>query len=229
MSRRSRGGRRNRNRRSGTAAGNNPPQRKPRLNSRQRAALYPAVAAQQGGEYCVHCDRDQKQLGEDGESLQLCIDHVNNNPHDNRRVNLQLLCHSCNTSKNHPALPPTAEQEKPPSTEILLNRSYEGKFRRWVASEFMANENLLYEIGELVADGAELTGASTDTIKKYVLKMRSKFGMYDLFGPIAAGGKVYLKLKEQYRSRAEPLEIPTEAADAEPDAQQKLDEALDGS
>ena len=185
------------------------------------------MAAQQGGEYCVNCNRDAKDLGEAGECLTLCIDHVNNDQSDNRRVNLQLLCRACNTEKNHPALPPGAEHAKPPSTEILLNRSYEGRFRRWCAGEFAKNDALLYAVDDLISDGAELTGASPDTIKKYIHKMRSpKFGMYDLLGPLTPGGKVYLKLKEQYRGDS-PIQMPTESEDAEPSAQTILDDALE--
>ena len=211
--------------------------RRPRLNSRQRAALYPVAAAQQGGEYCVHCSRTPQELAADGESNQLCLDHVNNDPADNRRLNLQLLCKSCNTRKNHPAEPGMARRLRPPSVEIQLNRSYEPNFRRWLSEQFQANENLQYPTDQVVADGAEYTGASVDTIEKYVLKVTSRYGMYDELGPLVSGGKKFVILRPEYRNNstgtgtAAPSIVepppPTEAAAPADSAQATLDAASD--
>ena len=72
------------------------------MNKKDHDRWYPLIMAKQGGEYCTLCGKTIKQLIEDGQSGQLCIDHINNNNSINHLDNFQFLCKSCNTIKNHP-------------------------------------------------------------------------------------------------------------------------------
>ncbi len=147
----------------------------------------------QGGEYCVLCGRDRIQLVKEGLSGNLCIDHKNNNNNNNHISNLQFLCHSCNTKKNHPSL--EDPQERVMTPEMALGRAYEKKFRKWVSGLIQTPENhgvLQYDF--VVNSGAEQIGCSTETIKRYLKKLTSKAGAYEW---IDRDG-LYLKLKERY-------------------------------
>ncbi len=170
--------------------------RKARLSAERRARLYPVVAAQQGGEYCVHCNSTPDDLRLAGRHPVLCIDHVNNNPRDNDRRNLQLLCRSCNTKKNHTATAPAAE--RPPGPELAINRVSEPAFRRWLTEIFAADPNLQYAEGDLINDAAEWCSVGPDTIGRYLGKAASpRYGMYRRARNEA--GTKYVELRPEFR------------------------------
>lgn len=165
-----------------------------RLNSRQRKMLYISILVRQGGEYCAICGRRRKQLLEDGLSGELCIDHKDNRNSNNRLTNLQFLCHSCNTKKNHPSI--EDPQQRVMTPEMALGKSYEKRFRKWVSGLIQSPENhgvLQYEF--LVNSGAERIGCSPETIKRYLKKLTSKAGSYEW----VERDELYLKLKDRYK------------------------------
>ena len=164
-----------------------------RLNSRQRQGLYNLLLARVGGEICQLCGRTRVQLIKAGLSPNLVIDHKNNNNSDNRLSNLQFLCHSCNTKKNHPTL--EEPQQRVMTPEMALGRSYEKRFRRWVSGLIQTPDNhgiLAYDF--LVHSGAEQIGCSPETIKRYLKKMTSQAGAYEWL----ERGELYIKLKDRF-------------------------------
>ena len=164
-----------------------------RLNSRQRKELYVIVFARQGGEYCAMCGRTRLQLVKDGLSSNLCIDHKDNNNNNNRLSNLQFLCHSCNTKKNHPTI--EDPQQRVMTPEMALGRAYEKKFRKWVSGLIQSPEyHGLLQYDFIVHSGAERIGCSPETIKRYLKKMTSKAGAYEWI----ERDEIYLKLKDSY-------------------------------
>ena len=165
------------------------------MNSENRARRYPLVVKKQHGEYCVKCGIEPWMLKEQGKNPILFIDHINNNNSDNRLENYQLLCRSCNTKKNHPQNAEPFERTQTP--EMILGKRYESDFRRWVAGQFMENENIGLEVDHLINAGAEKVGCSTETIKRYLRKMTSSEGMYEYLDKF---GSVCLVLKEQYKN-----------------------------
>lgn len=164
------------------------------LNKKQRDEIYPHVIAKQGGEFCVACGRDLEALKRDGHKPELCIDNFDNSGNHKNIQNLQLLCHSCNTIKNHPQTSVPFHRSATP--EMILGKRYEADFRRWVQGFFMENENIGLEYDHLVNSGAEKVNCSTETIKRYLRKMTSSEGIYEWEDRF---GSVLLVLKSQYK------------------------------
>ena len=164
-----------------------------RLNSRQRQGLYNLLLVRVGGEFCQMCGKTRIQLIKAGLSPNLVIDHKNNNNNDNRLSNLQFLCHSCNTRKNHPSI--EEPQQRVMTPEMALGRAYEKRFRRWVSGLIQTPDNnglLAYDF--LVHSGAEQIGCSPETIKRYLKKMTSQAGAYEWL----ERGELYIKLKNRF-------------------------------
>ena len=149
------------------------------MNSKTRKELYPMVVSQQGGEYCVYCNKTIQDLAMEGKSTTFCID-IDDNSGNHSKSNLrqmQLLCRSCNTKKNHPSnMEPFHRQATP---ELILGKKYEKHFRNWVAGLYMPNENAGFHHDYIVNSGAEMIGCSTETIKRYLAKMTSTEGNYE--------------------------------------------------
>lgn len=165
------------------------------MNSRQRALLFPHIEAKQGGRFCVICGKTEQELLRDGQSAQLCIDHRDNNNNHNELENLQFLCHSCNTKKNHPRL--EEPQQRVMTPEMAFGKSYEKRFKRWVIGQILTPENYgVLEYDFLVNSGAEHVDCSTETIKRYLKKMTSKNGMYEW---IERDTGLYMHLKPEYQ------------------------------
>ena len=162
------------------------------MNSKTRDELYPMVVAQQGGEYCVYCNKTRKDLVDEGKSSVLCID-VDDNSGNHSKSNLrqmQLLCKSCNTKKNHPGnMEPFHRQATP---ELILGKRNEKHYRRWVAGLFMTNENATFPYDYVVESGAEKIECSIEAVKNYLRKMTSEEGNYYW---TARNGSSYLALK----------------------------------
>ena len=165
------------------------------MNSTQRKYWYSQILAKQGGEYCIMCCRTINDLSQDGESIKLCIDHRDNNNNHNSIDNMQFLCKSCNTKKNHPET--TVPFNRMATPEMSAGKRYEKDFRKWVAGQFMVNENIGLEYLHLVNAGAEKVDCSTETIKRYLAKMTSSEGIYEWFDKF---GSIVLVLKDQYKN-----------------------------
>ena len=165
------------------------------MNSKQREMLIPHIEAKQGGKFCVLCGKTKEQLMNDGKSGQLCIDHKDNNNNHNELENLQFLCHSCNTKKNHPSI--EEPQQRVMTPEMVMGRSVEKRFRRWVNGLLLIPENNgVLEYNFLVNSGAEKVDCSPETIKRYLLKLTSKEGMYECFERVT---ETFLQLKQEYQ------------------------------
>ncbi len=164
-------------------------------NKETRDREYPLIVEKQRGEYCVLCKIEPWILAEQGKSPILFIDHINNNNSDNRLMNYQLLCRSCNTKKNHPSLAEPFKRSATP--EMITGKKYEADFRRWVAGQFMNDENCGLQYPYLINSGAEFVGCSPETIKRYLSKMSSQEGIYEWFE--SSQGTV-LVLKQQYKN-----------------------------
>lgn len=166
------------------------------MNKRQRDMLYPFVVARQGGEFCVGCGRAKQGLIRDGHKAEFCLDCIDNSGDHSKVENLQLLCHSCNTTKNHPLTDVPFHRSATP--EMIVGKRYEGDFRRWVAGFFMENENAGLEYDFLVSSGAEKVSCSTETIKRYLKKMTSEQGMYVWENRF---GSVLLILRPEFKNK----------------------------
>jgi hypothetical protein len=159
-----------------------------RLNKRTRDKLFPILAARDG-EFCAACDKV-------GSTQSLVVDHIDNNPNNNSLDNLQLLCRSCNTKKNPRGkakpLNDSAEISSLPTTEtIRLNWKYEQQFREWLEAQVRRYERV--ELDDAIASGAEVTGASTATIERYLKKLCSSAGRFRVS---AIDGRKFVEFKE---------------------------------
>ena len=167
------------------------------MNKKTRDALYPLVVAQQGGEYCVHCNRTILNLTRAGFKAELCID-LDDNSGNHSKKNLrqmQLLCHSCNTKKNHPAL--AEPYSRTASPEMIKGKIDEGNFRRWVLGHYMENENIGLTFDYLTNTGSEIVGNSQESCKRYLAKMTSSAGIYEW---MSRSDGIFLVLKENSKS-----------------------------
>ena len=142
-----------------------------RMSSPDRKRIYPLVVQQQGGEYCVYCNKTKEDLLNQGLYTEFCID-VDDNSGNHSITNLrqmQLLCKSCNTKKNHPQNSEVFQRSS--SAEIVLGTRYERDFRKWVIGLYMENENAGFTYEYVVNNGADYVGCSTETVKRYLKKM----------------------------------------------------------
>ena len=144
------------------------------LNKRQRDELYPQILAKQDGEFCNICGLSLRQLELWGRTKQLVIDRIDNNS-DYRIENCQLICKSCNRKKNPHRLVVYQRELTP---EMIKNIKGEPTFRRWLVGQICTHRHISYE--DTVSSGAEFCGLSTETIKRYMRKLLSKEGMYEL-------------------------------------------------
>jgi len=109
------------------------------MNKKTRDILYPLVVAQQGGEYCVFCDKTKHDLISCGHKGEFCID-VDDNSGNHSIKNLrmmQLACHSCNTKKNHPTLEEPFSRSATP--EMIKGKKYGATVG--IAATFKSPEN----------------------------------------------------------------------------------------
>jgi len=166
-----------------------------RMNSRNRKVLYQQIAKQQG-DWCNVCR-------EPSDSKPLVIDHIDNDNSNSDLPNLQLLCRSCNNRKN-PRGP--GKKQSPicmDGSEHLPPRRFTPEMEKNLVSEplfrqFVANEILKYgkkELVGLICAGAEEASCSTPTATRYLQKMTSSQGKYEVV--IVEGGKKYVRSREQ--------------------------------
>jgi len=119
----------------------------------------------------------------------LIIEHKDNNPLNWEEKNLQLACQSCNVKKNPPYRKKrdvdnlrvrvcVEDDPKPQSAEMLRNMRSEPTFREWLKKEMSAK--LEMEIEDIINSGAEVAEISIDTVKRYLKKLTSRLGPYNL-------------------------------------------------
>lgn len=164
------------------------------MNSTQRKYWYQQIIIKQGAEFCIMCGRNQSKLIDAGESPKLCVDHKDNNNGNNYIENMQFLCKSCNTKKNHPQT--TVPFERTSTPEMAAGKRFESDFRRWISGLFMADDSAGFEYHYIVSTGAETVNCSPETIKRYLSKMTSAAGTYEWFDKF---GSVVLVVKEKYK------------------------------
>ena len=135
-------------------------------------------------------------LAEDGASPKLCIDHISNDQRDSSLPNLQLLCRSCNTKKNHPARDPLAG-DRPPGPEMTINRRAEPMFARWLAEQFMGDPDRHYLSKTLVNEAAAHCDCAQATIRRYLDKRTTD--ELDMYREVGTGPDRYVELRESMK------------------------------
>ena len=139
------------------------------MNGLTRKKTY-HIIAERGGEYCRCCGALRTERA-------LVIDHRDNNNGNNSLDNLQLLCRRCNYLKNprRPVDMCVSKEESPDQSELLVNRTREPIFRKFVWH--LINEGELIPEEELINSGSEHSGISPVTAKRYLNKMCSSIGI----------------------------------------------------
>lgn len=157
------------------------------MNGREKDRLYPIIC-RRDGEFCRGCGKLPTETKEGF----LLIDHKDNNNSNNDIENLQLLCRRCNYLKNprSKSLP-----ERPQSAEMKKGERMERYFRNWLFGVVTQNHKWLLE--DVIDAGAEKTGGSTETIKRYLRKCVSSEGMYEIVE--GQQGREFIQFKPEHR------------------------------
>lgn len=99
----------------------------------------------------------------------IIIDHIDNTEHTDKDGikggNLQLLCRSCNTSKN----PPYSDlkgMDQQFTAAMKIHRSRFRLFAQWLWDQIRVNGNISYD--EAIDSGSYVCKCSTETIKRYL-------------------------------------------------------------
>ena len=160
-----------------------------RMSKELHDKLYP-ILIKNNGAYCALC---HKLESETKEKL-LVIDHRNNDNSDNRLENLQLLCRSCNFIKN-PEDEITELSESETDLALKKNEVMEKEFRRWIYGHVLEMGKVLLK--DAIYGGAEIVGGSPATTTRYIKKMTSIAGMYEIVQ--LQDSLKYLRFKKEYR------------------------------
>ena len=148
------------------------------MNSRMRKMVYGFLRLR-GGARCQICKISENER-------ELVVDHIDNNNANNSPENFQLLCRRCNYNKN----PRLAEREPLDNVgvcvsqqldipmEIRINREKEPLFRTYVLQRIAIEGES--EKADLVYAGAEKIGISPKTSMKYLKKMCSSEGQFQI-------------------------------------------------
>ena len=180
-----------------------------------------------------------KECGATPDSVHpLDIDHIDGNPANNSPDNLRFLCRSCNTSKGIrrvqgvgtyleregeivdsstlPSADATTQLKAKVnyscgSPEMQVNDAVETEFRLWAFALLLRKGE--YPLEDLVADGAEMTGASMNAVRNYLKKLCSpQYGPLEKFR-FAGKGPVHIRIKSKIRQAVSSDKItPFEAA-----------------
>lgn len=126
------------------------------------------------------------------------IDHIDGNPANHDPMNLRLLCHSCNiktalershkiTSEHHGVfveregenLSATAKIKakldyQRGSLEMQANDYFELSFRNYITAKIKQKGEIEKE--DAIGSGAEVSGASVNACRNYLIKMTSSEG-----------------------------------------------------
>jgi len=146
------------------------------MNSHTRKMLYPIVIKHQGAEICNNssCPYHRKKywiLG--SKKPELCIDHIDNNNSNNSLENLQLLCKSCNTKKNHPRTTEPTTRNAPP--EFIAGKKNYKKFKKYLFGRLEEpNANNAIKFDDFIDDASNFIDCTQQSIRNYLLKMKSK-------------------------------------------------------
>ena len=134
------------------------------MNKRLHDLLYPLIEEKQG-KICANF--------ECGNVEDLFIDHIDNNNSNNDIDNLQFLCRSCNTKKNHPrTTEPTIRNAPPEYTAGKKNYKLAKKYIYGRLHDPEEHEALYLD--DLIDDVANFVDCSQTQVKNYINKMCSK-------------------------------------------------------
>lgn len=139
------------------------------MNGHTRAKKYEFLA-KRDGEYCRGCSALPSEK-------QLVLDHVDNNPKNNKEENLQILCRRCNYLKNPRGRPLDLcerEEQTEDQSELEISRQKEPAFRKFVHQQL--NEQQRIPEKDLINSTCEVIGISPVTGKRYLDKMCSSSG-----------------------------------------------------
>ncbi len=166
--------------------------------------FYPKLV-QRGGEKCNKCNKP-------GNLKTLVIDHIDNNNSNNKLSNLQLLCRSCNNRKNPRGKGKKLshvyirgdEHEPPkiPSPEMKKNQECEPVFREWLKINMLKRGKM--STTDILDAGAEKADCSQSTINRYLRKVCSFEGKYEVF---EEDGQKYVRFKPEYEASMRKEEI----------------------
>lgn len=169
------------------------------LNKREREILYPKIVEHQGGSFCNNCGATRRSLEANKRDSKLIVDRKNNQQgywiQDQRtgakipRIkNLQLVCKGCNKRKEYEKPLIT---ERPMTPEMVVNNSKEPFFRKYIHGIIDIKGKIEWE--DAVDGGAEFIGISVETAKRYLRKMVSSKGDYELGWGQNGGHFIYEK------------------------------------
>ena len=128
------------------------------------------------GEYCRGCGIPvQKEKG--GPKRQGIIDCIANDNDHSRLQYLQLLCRACNVIKNRTA--PAQLNRDTMSWSAKKNETGKVKFRAF-AIRLLADNGGQYDYDDMVAAGAEYCDLETVTIERYMKRLKSSRGPFDV-------------------------------------------------
>ena len=156
--------------------------------------------------------------GKNEANINLEIHHIDGNPCNSDPLNLRLLCHSCNIkteikrnknsrSKHHGVIVERGRKKldatskikdkvdyQKGSAEMQANDYFELAFRNWLIAYIIIHKAITKD--EAIASGAEITGASINACRNYLLKFKSEAGPgYEI--KLASKTRV-IRLKKQY-------------------------------
>ena len=110
------------------------------------------------------------------------IDHINQDPGDNRPENLRGLCKSCNLRQRNLVSADSVKSESvtdyEASAEIQISQDAEPRFRRWLFER--TGSRLPLYASEAIYGGAEFVGISPVTARRYLGKVTSPQGIYSV-------------------------------------------------
>ena len=122
------------------------------------------------------------------------IDHIDNNPDNNKVENHQILCRSCNRRKN----PKRHRNRVIHTASEQTNKRAEHPWRKWVINKIMASTDG-FSVDEAIYSGAELFDISPDTIdRRYLPKFTSLASKY-----CEDEGRLYRKDHENIKKKVE--------------------------
>lgn len=126
---------------------------------------------------------------------QLIIEHKDNDFLNWHPENLHLACQSCNIKKDPPYRNPgdidnvrdgvrvfvqdlLNDEIKPRTAEMQRNMRSEPAFISWLKREM--NKKLRMELEDVINSGAHISEVSVDTTRRYLKKLTSRLGPYNI-------------------------------------------------